>query len=120
MFSFMLANLISLQDLADLPLRVATVVAGRLNADFDLDVRVDPPNDLTIGGRKLAGTLCQSHLRGTDISWVVCGIGLNTNLSRDQIQVPGSTSLLIESGYRVDHEQLLGSLLEVLAPIRAS
>ena len=118
MFSFVIQPRITIPELATLPAMIAAMVRDELNSRFRANVAVDPPNDLTIRGRKLAGVLCQSHLRGKNIEWVVCGVGLNTNLSASDVSVPGSTSLSIACGGHYCHKELLEYLLTALDPLR--
>ena len=70
------------------------------------------PNDLLIGGRKVAGILAEAR-----DDRVVLGIGINVNLTEDElpadVETP-ATSLSIESGARVDRARLLARLLERL------
>lgn len=120
MFSFAIRRDIQIADLASLPGRIAASIADELNTRFDANVAVDLPNDLTIDGDKIAGILCQSRLRGGEIEWLVCGIGLNTNLSEAEVSVANSTSLAIKTGLAVDHEQLLQQLLSALDGYRGS
>jgi BirA family transcriptional regulator, biotin operon repressor / biotin---[acetyl-CoA-carboxylase] ligase len=118
MFSFVIHPRIAIPALATLPATIAATVRDALNTRFMANVTVDPPNDLTICGRKLAGVLCQSHLRGKNIEWVVCGIGLNTNLSATEVSVPDSTSLSIACGGHYSHRELLEYILTALDPLR--
>ena len=70
------------------------------------------PNDLLIGGRKAAGILAEAR-----DDRVVLGIGINANLTEDElpadVETP-ATSLSIESGAPVDRARLLATLLERL------
>ena len=118
MFSFVICPRLEIADLLSLPLTIAATIRDEVNVRYRLDVELDPPNDLMIGGRKVAGVLCQSHIRGANVDWVVCGVGLNTNLSAQDVTVPDSTSLRIASGQIYQHEVLLGHLLGALDRIR--
>jgi len=62
-----------------LSLRVGLAVAEALEAHVPLAGRIEikPPNDLLIGGRKVAGILCEARWEGPSPSWVVVGLGLN-------------------------------------------
>ncbi|MEZ4520997.1 MAG: biotin--[acetyl-CoA-carboxylase] ligase [Thermomicrobiales bacterium] len=111
MFSVILQQRIELEDLPELPRRIAQALSRALQGQTGLPISVKDPNDLLIGGKKLAGVLCQSHIRSERVEWIICGIGLNTNLSESEITVPGSTSLRIESGGTVDHRAILEELL---------
>lgn len=94
-----------------------SLVAGRAAADAIAEVAgIDPelkfPNDVLIGGRKVAGVLAEAR-----DGRVVLGIGVNVNVARAEL--PGdvdtpATSLLVESGRRVDRAHLLAALLERL------
>jgi len=70
------------------------------------------PNDVLIGGRKVAGILGESA-EGR----VVLGIGINANIPAEElpegVRIP-ATSLLIETGEPVDRIELLVELLAAL------
>jgi BirA family biotin operon repressor/biotin-[acetyl-CoA-carboxylase] ligase len=94
-----------------------SLVAGEAAAEAIAEVTgirpdVKFPNDLLIGGRKVAGMLAEAR-----DDRVVLGIGINVNLAeaalpRD-VDTP-ATSLLVESGAAVDRALLLVTLLERL------
>jgi BirA family biotin operon repressor/biotin-[acetyl-CoA-carboxylase] ligase len=42
--------------------------------------RIKWPNDVLIGGRKVAGILLESELRGASVAFAIAGIGVNVNL----------------------------------------
>lgn len=70
------------------------------------------PNDLLIAGRKAAGILAEAR-----DDRVVLGIGINANLTEDELPTDvdtPATSLSIESGTPVDRARLLATLLERL------
>jgi len=50
-----------------------------LNRLFDVDVSVKWPNDLLLGGEKLAGMLSEMETRGEMVQFLVIGIGINVN-----------------------------------------
>jgi BirA family biotin operon repressor/biotin-[acetyl-CoA-carboxylase] ligase len=70
------------------------------------------PNDVLVGGRKIAGILGEAQ-EGR----VVVGIGINANIRSDElparVRLP-ATSLLAELGAPVDRVELLVALLERL------
>lgn len=53
------------------------------------------PNDVLIGGRKVAGVLAQL---APETGAVILGVGINTVMTADQLPVPTATSITIESG----------------------
>jgi BirA family biotin operon repressor/biotin-[acetyl-CoA-carboxylase] ligase len=73
------------------------------------------PNDLLIGGRKVAGILAEAHGVGTPSAIVVIGVGVNV---RDVPMPPDvatvATSLEAELGQPVDRGRVLAEILEHL------
>jgi BirA family transcriptional regulator, biotin operon repressor / biotin---[acetyl-CoA-carboxylase] ligase len=70
------------------------------------------PNDVLLGGRKVAGVLAEARE-----SRVVLGIGVNVNVSETQLPQEvdrPATSLLVETGREIDRAELLAELLEQL------
>jgi BirA family biotin operon repressor/biotin-[acetyl-CoA-carboxylase] ligase len=94
-----------------------SVVAGAATADAirrltGLEPEIKLPNDLLLGGRKLAGILAEARDER-----VVLGIGINVNtapedLPKDVDLTP--TSLLAELGRPVDRAELLAAVLAEL------
>jgi BirA family biotin operon repressor/biotin-[acetyl-CoA-carboxylase] ligase len=88
----------------------AHAVAETLAAVAAVEPELKFPNDVLVGGRKLAGVLAEAR-EGR----VVLGIGINVNvreaeLPRD-VDTP-ATSLLVETGRQLDRAELLVELLE--------
>ena len=91
-----------------------SLVAGNAVTEAILEVTgIEPaikfPNDVLIGGRKVAGILAESS-----DGRVVLGIGVNANQTREQLPDDAQTeptSLRIELGEPVNRVQLLGALL---------
>jgi BirA family transcriptional regulator, biotin operon repressor / biotin---[acetyl-CoA-carboxylase] ligase len=70
------------------------------------------PNDLLLGGRKVAGVLAEAR-EGR----VVLGVGVNVNVPETELPTDvdrPATSLLVESGHELDRAELLVELLERL------
>lgn len=104
-------------DPARLPLlsfAAALAVAGTLERLADLTPRVKWPNDVLVGGRKIAGILLESRPSESG-TVVVAGIGLN--LTQDSFPDPvgrTATSVWLETSRRVDRETTLTVLLAEL------
>jgi BirA family biotin operon repressor/biotin-[acetyl-CoA-carboxylase] ligase len=74
-----------------LPLLTGLAVAQALAEDTGLDVGLKWPNDVLVGGRKLAGILAELAPGPA----VVVGLGLNVSLGADELPVPWATSLAL-------------------------
>jgi BirA family biotin operon repressor/biotin-[acetyl-CoA-carboxylase] ligase len=91
-----------------------SLVAGGAVAEAIADVTglqpaIKFPNDVLVGGRKVAGILAESSE-----SRVVLGIGVNVNQTREQLPADAQTeptSLHVEIGEPVDRAALLVAIL---------
>jgi BirA family transcriptional regulator, biotin operon repressor / biotin---[acetyl-CoA-carboxylase] ligase len=101
-------------ELARLP--TLSYVAGLATADAlarvtGLSPRLKWPNDVRLGGRKIAGILLESRIGPQPL--VVVGIGVNLNQRRFPPELAGqATSAALETGGPVDREAVLAALLE--------
>lgn len=111
------------QDSAALGLAAAVGLAQQLEA-LGLPVQIKWPNDLLIGGRKLAGLLPRLRLRGAAIRWAQMGVGLNGTNRLPAGAVAGGAISLAEALGRRHHPQaradrLLARVLAALDWARA-
>jgi BirA family transcriptional regulator, biotin operon repressor / biotin---[acetyl-CoA-carboxylase] ligase len=94
-----------------------TVLAGEACAEAiarvtGLAPEIKLPNDILIGGRKVAGILAE-----TRDGRVVLGIGVNVNVARQDLPQdtdPPATSLLAETSREIDRGELLIEILDRL------
>jgi len=87
-----------------------------------LKTRIKWPNDLLIDGRKVAGLLNEMSAETDKVNFVILGIGVNLNMKAEQfpqeLRHP-ATSLLLESGARVDRTEFARVLLQELDSLYA-
>ncbi|MDA0797201.1 MAG: biotin--[acetyl-CoA-carboxylase] ligase [Chloroflexi bacterium] len=74
------------------------------------------PNDVQVGGKKIAGVLVESQITTDGTGFAILGIGLNVNLTPDAFAGIGetATSLAIESGGPMDLDHVEETLLRHL------
>ena len=92
-------------------------VARAIEALTPLKTRIKWPNDLLIDGKKVAGLLNEMSAETDQVNFVVLGIGVNLNMTRDQFPADlrqPATSLLLETGGRVDRTAFAARLLQEL------
>lgn len=83
----------------------------RLNAD----VGIKWPNDLLIGGKKISGILVESAGEDERVRYMAVGVGIDCNLTADDYppELNGkATSLLLETGSRVDRSAFISAFLQ--------
>ena len=79
-----------------------------------VEATVKWPNDVRIGGKKLAGILVESAMHGERLRHAVLGVGINVNLDPSAFpEIAGTaTSLMAETGARLDRADVLRAVLE--------
>jgi BirA family transcriptional regulator, biotin operon repressor / biotin---[acetyl-CoA-carboxylase] ligase len=114
LFSTLLIPAVEPSRLPELSLVAADAVAEAIANTTGLDPKIKFPNDILIGGRKVAGILAESS-EGR----VVLGIGVNANQNEAELPPDAQTeptSLRLELGRRVDRAELLAAILARLEP----
>ena len=98
--------------LPELSVVAGEACAAAIRAVTGLEPAIKLPNDVLVGGRKVAGVLAEAS-EGR----VVLGIGINVHQSTDELPAgtdPPATALDLEVGSRVDRVELLVALLAEL------
>jgi len=95
-----------------LPLLTGVAVRAAVRESTGLDASLKWPNDVLVGGRKLAGILLE-RVEGPAGPAAVVGIGVNVAMTAEQLPVPEATSMAVE-GVVVEPADLLVVLLERL------
>ena len=73
------------------------------------------PNDVLLGGRKIAGILTEMHAEPDRVRFVIVGIGVNVNQARMPEEITAvATSLRMETGRQHARIELLARLLRAL------
>jgi biotin-[acetyl-CoA-carboxylase] ligase BirA-like protein len=112
LFSVQLLPEIESSRLPELTGIAARACSDAVEAVTGLEPAVKHPNDLLLGGRKVAGVLAEAR-EGR----VVLGIGINVNLAEADLPADvdrPATSLLVETGRETDRAELLAEVLEKL------
>ncbi len=82
-----------------------------------LEFRLKWPNDIYCDGKKIAGILCETKSgSGSAIAGIVAGTGINLNMDKDEIAATGAnaTSLMNESGKRINVKDFSGRMIHRL------
>lgn len=98
---------------------VATAVAVRraIQKQTGLQPAIKWPNDLLLGGRKIAGILTELAADPDQIKHLIIGIGIDANLAEEDLSPelrPIASSLRIELGRPVDRPALAAQILREL------
>ena len=116
-FSILLRPDLAPQAATQLTVAAATALARAIALQTGLVPEIKWPNDILIGGKKVAGILTELTAELDHVKEVVLGIGVEVNL--DAGEMPRelrktATSLKIESGQAVDRAELAVAILREL------
>lgn len=106
-----------------LPVRVAPqsayigslALVKMLREEFGITASIKWPNDVLINGRKAAGILTETQSDQDFSRFIVMGIGINVNHSREEMEGPfryPATSIAIEAGFAIKRQRVLLSFLD--------
>jgi BirA family biotin operon repressor/biotin-[acetyl-CoA-carboxylase] ligase len=116
LFSALLRPQITLAESAELTTWAATSVCEILG-ESGLDATLKAPNDVVVGGKKIAGVLVEMRAQPKAPHTAVLGIGVNVNQSREDFSSAIrdlATSPTIILGRQLDRTELAISLLRRL------
>ena len=104
----------SFSSLEGLPLVGALAIARGITSALNIEALVRWPNDVVVSGRKLAGVLVESRLKGLLPEFIILGMGVNANFHATILGevARDSTSLLDAVGSAVDRELLICEMLK--------
>lgn len=94
---------------------VAAREATRLTAGIKAGIKW--PNDLLVGGKKLAGILTEVSAETDRVNFLVLGVGLNANLSANDFPAElqdSATSVLLETGRLLDRPAWIKAFLTLM------
>ncbi len=97
-----------------IPLLAGLAVAAAMRREAVVDAEVKWPNDVLVGGRKIAGVLVERVESPTQRAAAVIGIGVNVSLRRDELPVATATSLALEGSATTDRTLLAKAVLRAL------
>src|SRR4030095_8392829 len=96
--------------LATLSPTTAVATAEALRRVAPLSPRLKWPNDVLVGGRKIAGILLESRSVASSQPVLVIGVGVNLGQREFPPELAGrATSVALETGVPVDRDTLLGA-----------
>lgn len=115
--SFVLRPKLAPADAAQITLAAAVALADAIGAFIPVTPTIKWPNDILVGGKKLAGILTESSCTAERLEFVILGIGVNLNFAvcdmPEEIRQRAS-SLLEVRGSAVDRESLIRRLIQDL------
>lgn len=79
------------KELPLIPLQMANIVASFLREAFEIDARIKWPNDILVGGRKIAGILIEARMN-EERAFMLIGTGINVEPVADDDR-PNATAI---------------------------
>jgi BirA family biotin operon repressor/biotin-[acetyl-CoA-carboxylase] ligase len=116
-FSVLLRPDLRPQETTQLTVASATALARAIQSQTGLKPEIKWPNDILIGGKKVAGILTEMSAELDRVKHVILGIGLDVNQSVSEFPADLrklATSLKIESGKAISRAELAVKILQEL------
>ncbi len=105
--TFLLRPKIDIQNISGLTILSAVAVAKALRDVASIEAKIKWPNDVVVNGKKICGILTEMSSEGTDINYVVVGIGINIFMTEFEPELSDkATSVRIENGTGCDRSKL--------------
>lgn len=104
-------------EVPQIALVAGVAVAETLEFFLGQPPKIKWPNDLLVGGKKIAGILAESWCEGDQVRFVILGIGVNLNFPAERMPEDIrdiATSVLILKGEPVDRTTFAGRLIQDL------
>lgn len=98
-----------------LTLLVAVALCRAIRSATGVEAGIKWPNDLLVGGKKVAGILLESSAEDERLQHIIAGVGISVNLQSDDFPPElrdAATSLAIEAGRQVDRIEVLSRFLQ--------
>lgn len=95
----------------------ATAVARAIERCASLRPQIKWPNDVMLDGQKVAGILTEMSAELDQVRYLVLGIGLNANQTKDDLPLElrgASTSVRLKSGEKLNRADLAAAVIEEL------
>ncbi|HZL12656.1 MAG TPA: biotin--[acetyl-CoA-carboxylase] ligase, partial [Verrucomicrobiae bacterium] len=116
-FSILLRPDLRPQETTQLTVASATALHRAIQSETGLKPEIKWPNDILIGGKKVAGILTELSAELDKVRYVILGIGIDVNLDADELPAELkkiATSLKIESGGTISRAELATVILRAL------
>lgn len=121
-FSVLMRPQIEAKNASMLTLLMAVAVARAFDKVApETEVGIKWPNDILINKHKCCGILTEMTLEGTDIEFVVCGVGINVNQTEFPEEIAQiASSLRIETGLRQNRSEITAIAVNYFEELYAS
>jgi len=116
-FSILLRPDLRPQETTQLTVASATALRRAIFSETNLQPEIKWPNDILIGGKKVAGILTELSAELDKVRCIILGIGIDVNLDADEFPAELkkiATSLKIETGETVSRAELAVAILREL------
>jgi BirA family biotin operon repressor/biotin-[acetyl-CoA-carboxylase] ligase len=116
-FSVLLRPQLPPGSVTQLTIAAATAMYRSVRGQTGLSPGIKWPNDILIGGRKVAGILTELSAELDKVKYVILGVGVDVNLSATEFPPELrklATSLKIETGQKVNRAELAVRILQEL------
>lgn len=93
-----------------------SVILCEILEEYGVSPQIKWPNDVLVDGKKIAGILAESSIKGGELQGIALGVGINLNSSEEEIAKidQKATSLGLELKKKIDKESFLREIISRL------
>jgi BirA family transcriptional regulator, biotin operon repressor / biotin---[acetyl-CoA-carboxylase] ligase len=116
-FSILLRPDLRPQETTQLTVASAIALLRAIHDETGLSPEIKWPNDILIGGKKVAGILTELNAELDKVRYIILGVGINVNLDANEFPAElkkTATSLKIETGETISRAELAAAILREL------
>ncbi|MGA7162200.1 MAG: biotin--[acetyl-CoA-carboxylase] ligase [Bacteroidota bacterium] len=115
LFSVVIRHFLVQEKVRVIPFAAALAAADGIQQEKGVAIECKWPNDLLIGGKKVAGMLIETTTQNDAVMSMILGIGINVNQTEFAADIKGkATSLKLHLRRDVDRVRLLTAVLQEL------
>lgn len=107
-FSFYIKTDCDIEKIEGLTIKIATILVDIFKQEYNIDLSIKKPNDITYNNKKLGGILTESKINSGNVKFLVVGIGINTSKTNFTDDIKNiATSIKKEFGVEVDRIKII-------------
>jgi BirA family biotin operon repressor/biotin-[acetyl-CoA-carboxylase] ligase len=96
---------------------MSAIVVSKTISNYNMSPTIKWPNDVQVGGKKIAGVLIESESTKNQLEYVIIGLGINLNIKKENFSdsiIRKTTSLLEENQKTIEYYDFLFELFQNL------
>ena len=110
-FSIILTPNLHIDKMKNFTLDIAKIIIDIFNEQYNIKLDIKEPNDIVYNKKKIGGILTESKILGSNVKYIIVGIGINTNQTVFPEEIRDiATSIKNEFDVDVDNDMIINAI----------